>query len=106
MEASSWQLFSTFGIFVALVMICGVYCIMVTQSLLRAIIGIELLMKAVTLLFVIAGYITGRTALTQAFVITVIVIEVVVTVVAAGVALQVFRHNDDLDARRLRNLKG
>ena len=45
-------------------------------------------------------------ALAQSLVITIIVIEVVLVVIAGGVALQVFRHNNDLDTRRLTNLKG
>jgi len=86
--------------------ICGLYCILVTRSLIRAIIGLELLIKAVTLLIIVAGYINNRMSLAQSLVITVIVIEVILVVIAGGVSLQIFRHNGDLDTRRLRNLKG
>ncbi len=72
----------------------------------RTIIGIELLAKAVTLLFIVVGYVTGRTAFTQALVITMIVIEVILAAIGGGIALRVFRHNDSLDSRLLRNLKG
>jgi len=74
--------------------------------MIRAIIGIELLIKAVTLLIIAAGYVTGHAALAQGLVITIIVIEVVVAATAAGIALSVFRHTDSLDVRSLRNLKG
>ena len=106
MEASSWGLFSVFGFFVALIFICGFYCILVTRGLIRAIIGLELLIKAVTLLVIVMGYLNNNMALAQSFVITIIVIEVVLVVIAGGVALQVFRKNGDLDTRRLTNLKG
>lgn len=106
MAANSWNLFLISGFFVTMLFICGAYCILVTRSLIRAIIGLELLIKAITLLIITAGYATGRTALAQSFVITVIVIEVIVVVIAGGVSLQIFRHNGDLDTRRLRNLKG
>lgn len=106
MDANSWSLFSTFGFFITLIFICGLYCILATRSLIRAIIGIELLMKAVTLLVIVMGYLNNNMALAQSFVITIIVIEVVLVVIAGGVALQVFRCNGDLDARRLTNLKG
>lgn len=106
MDANSWHLFSVFGFFVALLLVCGTYCILVTRSLIRAIIGLELLIKAVTLLIIVVGYLNNNTALAQSLVITIIVIEVVLVVIAAGVALQVFRHNGDLDTRRLTNLKG
>lgn len=106
MSNESWQLFLTYGFFAALLFASGLYCILATRGMIRTIIGLELLIKAVTLLVVVAGYVTGQTALAQSLVITVIVIEVVVVVVAGGVALQVFRHTDNLDVRNLRNLKG
>ena len=106
MTGDSWQLFSTFGFFIILLFTCGAYCIVVTRNMIRAIIGLELLIKAVTLLIILVGNITGRTALAQGLVITIIVIEVVVAATAAGIALCVFRHTDSLDVRSLRNLKG
>jgi len=86
--------------------VVGLYCLLVTRNLVKALIGLEILTKAVTLLFVIVGYITHHEALAQAFVITMIVIEVVVIVVAGGVILSVYRHDESLDARNLRKLKG
>ena len=104
--SGDWQAFSTFGFFIVLLFVCGAYCLLVTRSMIRAIIGIELLIKAVTLLIIVAGNITGRVALAQSLVITIIVIEVVIAATAAGIALCVFKHTDSLDVRSLRNLKG
>ena len=101
-----WQLLLSFGFFAALLFVAGLYCILVTRNLLRAIIGVELMIKAVTLLLIVVGYVTNNTALTQSFVITIIVIEVVIAVIAGGIALRVYRHIDILDVRRLRNLRG
>ncbi len=106
MSNESWQLFLTFGFFIVLVFASGLYCILVTRNLIRAIIGLEILIKAVTLLLIVTGYVTGKPALTQAFVITIIVIEVVIAATAGGIALSVFRHNDSLDVRALKRLKG
>ena len=89
-----------------LVFIIGIYCILVTFNLIRAIIGLELLTKTVTLFLILAGYVTGRTGLAQALAITLIVIEVVVIAIAAGVILCVFRHNKTIDVKLLRNIKG
>jgi len=94
------------GFFIVLLFICGIYCLVVTRSMIRAIIGIELLIKAVTLLIILAGHLTGRTALAQSLVITIIIIEVVIAATAAGIALSVFKHANSLDVRSLRNLKG
>jgi multisubunit Na+/H+ antiporter MnhC subunit len=100
------QLYWFFGIAIILLMICGLYCLLVTTNLIRALIGLELLTKAVTLFIILAGYITGRVGLAQALAITLIVIEVVVMVVAAGVIISVFKLNNSLDVKLLRNIKG
>ncbi|MDD5681305.1 MAG: NADH-quinone oxidoreductase subunit K [Candidatus Omnitrophica bacterium] len=106
MNAELTQLFWPFGIFVILLFIAGIYCIMATFNLMRAIIGLEILIKAVTLLICVVGYITGNVALTQAVVITLIVIEVVIMVVAGGIILSAFKYNRTIDTRKLSNLKG
>ncbi len=90
----------------ALVLITGFYCLIVTYNLIRALIGLELLTKSVTLFIILAGYITGRTALAQALAITLIVIEVVVIAVAVGIVLCVYKHNKSIDTRLLKNIKG
>ncbi len=94
-----------FFVFIILLFIIGFYCILATYNLIRALIGIELLFKAVTLLLVLVGYIRGQTQLMQTFVITLIVIEVVMMVVAIGIILGLRRHNQSLDTRYLKNLK-
>ena len=86
--------------------IIGIYCIILTFNLIRALIGLEILIKAITLLIIVAGYITGHTALTQSLVITMIVIEVVVITIAVGLVLGIHQQNNSLDARKIRNLKG
>lgn len=98
----SWM----FGIFIIMLFIIGIYSILVTNNLLRVLIGLEVLIKGVTLLLVVAGYISGHTALAQAMVITLIVIEAVIVTVAMGVVLGIFRHNNSLDVRNIRRLKG
>jgi multisubunit Na+/H+ antiporter MnhC subunit len=89
-----------------MVLISGFYCLLVTYNLVRALIGLELLTKGITLLIILVGYATGRTGLAQAMAITLIVIEVVIIVVGVGVVLCIFRHNQSIDARMLRNIKG
>lgn len=63
-------------------------------------------MKAITLLIIFAGMVNGKLALSQSFVITVIVVEVIVAVVAAGIAINLFRHNGDMEISRLNKLNG
>ena len=99
-------LFSVGVIFIILLSVAALYCILFSRNLIRMLIGLELLIKAVTLLIALAGYLTGRMALAQTFIITLIVIEVVVIAVAAGIVIGAHRHNQSLDVRMLRNLKG
>jgi multisubunit Na+/H+ antiporter MnhC subunit len=91
---------------IVILFVAGLYCILVTRNLMRVLIGLELLTKAVTLLLIVAGYATGKTALAQAIVITLIMIEVVVIAVMAGVILSIYRHTGSLDARNIKSLKG
>jgi NADH:ubiquinone oxidoreductase subunit K len=97
-----WHLF----IVVIMLLTMGFYCIFMTYNLIRVLIGVELLIKAVTLLIITAGYVTGHMALAQAIVITLIVVEVVFIVVATGVVIGLHRHNGTLDTRDTRRLKG
>lgn len=89
-----------------MIFITGLYCMLVTRNIMRVLIGIEILSKAATLVLIAAGYVAGRIALAQALVITLIIIEVVIMVVMAGVILSIYRHNESLDARNLRSLRG
>jgi NADH-quinone oxidoreductase subunit K len=107
-------LFGLFGIGVVLTLVIGFYGILVTRNLLRALIGMEILTKAVTLLIVVCGYVTGtdaqhrdnNIALAQALAITLIIIEVAVIVVGVGVVMCIFRNTGSIDKSGIRNLKG
>jgi multisubunit Na+/H+ antiporter MnhC subunit len=105
MNDEAW-LFSAFGTGTLLVLIAGVYCVLVSRNLIRTIIGVEILTKAVTLLLILAGYLTGRTALAQSLAITLIIIEVAVVAVAVSIVIGLYKHDDDVDARALKKLKG
>jgi len=100
------ELLLPFSFFIALIFIIGLYCVVATFDLIRLIIGLELLIKAVTLLIIVVGYLSKHPSLAQSMVITLIVIEVVVMSIAAGVVLNIYLYNKSLDARNIRNLKG
>jgi NADH:ubiquinone oxidoreductase subunit K len=86
--------------------ISGIYLVIVTRNTIRTLLGIELITKGVTLLLILVGYISGNINLTQALVITVIIIEVVVIAIAAGIVLRIFRAHQELTTRNLRSMKG
>ena len=98
--------FLPFAVAAAVVFTSGLYCILLSRNLIRILIGMELLTKAVTLLLVLAGAVTGRTEIMQTLVITLIVIEVVVITVAAGIVIGAYRQNGSVDAKALTDLKG
>lgn len=100
------QLFWLGLIFIVLLMIMGFYCMLFTYNLLRVLIGLEILIKGVTFFIVLAGYLSGQTALAQALAITIIVLEVVVMVVAAGLVLAFQLQYDSLNVKNMRNLRG
>lgn len=106
MTTEAIALFWPFCIFIIMLFVMGFYCLLVTHNLIRALIGLELLIKAVTLLIVVAGYACNHIALAQALTITLIVIEVVVITVAMGIVLGLRVYNKSLDVRKVRNLKG
>jgi NADH-quinone oxidoreductase subunit K len=99
-------LFGVFLIGAVLLIAVGAYGIIVTRNLLRIVLSVEVLTKAVTLVIIGAGYETGNMGLAQSFVITIIVVEVMLLVIATGLLFGAFRNNGSLMADKLNNLKG
>ena len=99
-------IFALFLIAVALLFAIGVYSLLVTTNLIRILVSIEILTKGVTLLMIGAGYATGKMAQAEAYVITIIVIEVVLLAIATGIVLGVYRENGEIYTRGIKKLKG
>ena len=102
----SINIFWMFSIFIALLFVCGFYCLLVTRNFIRALIGLEILTKAVTLLVIVAGFACNRLALAQSMAIMIIVVEAVVVAIAAGIVFGIFKKIGSLNITKLRNLKG
>ena len=90
----------------ALLIAIGVYGIIVTRNMMRIILSVEILTKAVTLVMIGAGYETGKMGMAQSFVVTIVVIEVMLLVIATGILFGAFKHNGSLMTDQLNNLKG
>jgi NADH-quinone oxidoreductase subunit K len=106
MKAEYIPLFCVFGVGVVLTMIVGLYCLVTTRNLIRALIGLEILTKGVTLLIILTGYVSGQMALAQSLAITLIIIEVAVIVVAVSIVLCIYRKTAGIDTRSIREIKG
>lgn len=98
--------FWTYFIFSVLLILTGLYCITVTRNLIRVLIGMELMTKGATLILAAAGYLTGNTGVSQALIITLIVVEVVVIAVAAGIVIGWYRKTGSLDTSAMNSLRG
>lgn len=90
----------------ALLILIGLYMMVKSNNLIRMILALEVAMKAVTLLIAFAGKINGNTAVAQSFIVTLIVAEVAVAVVAAGLAISIYRKNGSIELSKLNKLKG
>ncbi len=105
-QYSSNSVFLYFSFGSILLGLSALYCMLVSRNLIRIIIGMELLTKAVTLLIAVCGYVTNRMALAQSMIITLIVIEVVVIAVAAGIVVGSYQHTGGVSSKDLRDLHG
>jgi multisubunit Na+/H+ antiporter MnhC subunit len=86
---------------VVLLYIIGFYYLITTRNLIRILIALEVLTKGLTLTLIYVGKITGQMAIAQSMVITLIIIEVVILAVAAGIIINIFNHTDSLDVRKI-----
>jgi len=91
---------------IVLIAVMAVYCVITTHNMIRILIALELLNKGVTLLIAAAGAASGKMALAQSFIIALIIIEVVVTAIGAGIIIAVHSRNGSIDLRNLNKLKG
>ena len=95
-----------FFIAVALLLTTGVYSLVVTRNLIRVLLSVEIVTKAVTLLMIGAGHFTGNMGAAQSYAITIIIIEVMLLVVSLGIVFGIYKKNESLDINKISNLKG
>jgi NADH-quinone oxidoreductase subunit K len=99
------MLLTLFIVAILMIFAVGFYSLVVTRNLIRVVISLEVLTKGATLLTILVGALTDRMAQAQAFAVTLIVVEVVVTAIAAGIIIGVFNHTGSLDTKELTNIK-
>ncbi|MDD5687391.1 MAG: NADH-quinone oxidoreductase subunit K [Elusimicrobia bacterium] len=106
MSLTNPELLRIFIIFIVLLIVIGFYYILATRNLIRILLGLEIITKAVTLAIIVVGYITNNMPLAQSLVIIIIIIEVFVIAIAAGVIIRIYKHTDSIDVRNIKTLKG
>jgi NADH-quinone oxidoreductase subunit K len=84
----------------------GFYGLLITRNLIKLVLVLQILVKAVVLALVLAGKASGNLGLGQSTAATVIVADTIVAVVGLALAVQVRRRIGTLDVSQITSLKG
>ncbi len=84
----------------------GLYAMITRTNLLQVVIGLEIMARGVSLLFILAGHFHGSMEVAQAVVITTILIEAVTVAIALSLVVAAYKHNRSLSVESVRRLKG
>ena len=86
---------------VVLLLAVGFYGLLITRNLIKIVLVLQVLVKAVVIALVLAGKASGNLGLGQSIAATVIVADTVVAVVALALAVQVRRRTGTLDLAKI-----
>jgi multicomponent Na+:H+ antiporter subunit C len=100
------DLFSGYFVLSLVVFLLGLFCIISQRNLIKIIIGIEIMGKAVILNFITAGYYQNNVEVAQAIVMTAILIDAIIVAVMLALVVNVFRVNRGILADQIVRLKG
>ena len=91
---------------VVLLLVVGFYGLLITRNLIKIVLVLQILVKAVVVALVLGGKASGYLGLGQSIAATVIVADTVVAVVALALAVQVRRRVGTLDLAKISSLRG
>ena len=91
---------------VVLLLVVGFYGLLITRNLIKIVLVLQILVKAVVVALVLAGKASGNLGLGQSLAATVIVADTIVAVVALALAVQVRRRVGTLDLAKISSLRG
>ena len=91
---------------VVLLLVVGFYGLLITRNLIKIVLVLQILVKAVVVALVLGGKASGNLGLGQSLAATVIVADTVVAVVALALAVQVRRRVGTLDLAKISSLRG
>ena len=84
----------------------GFYGLLITRNLIKVVMVLQILVKAVILAFILAGKMSGNLGLGQSAAATIIVADTIVAVVGLALAVQVRRRFGTLDVPKISTLRG
>ncbi|MBK9925038.1 MAG: NADH-quinone oxidoreductase subunit K [Anaerolineales bacterium] len=91
---------------VVLLLMVGFYGLLITRNLIKIVLVLQILVKAVIVALVLAGKASGNLGLGQSLAATVIVADTIVAVVALALAVQVRKRVGTLDLTKISSLRG
>jgi NADH-quinone oxidoreductase subunit K len=91
---------------VVLLLVIGFYGLLITRNLIKIVLVLQILVKAVVVALVLGGKAGGNLGLGQSLAATVIVADTVVAVVALALAVQIRRRVGTLDLAKISSLRG
>ncbi|NSW52478.1 MAG: NADH-quinone oxidoreductase subunit K [Anaerolineae bacterium] len=83
----------------------GLYALLTIRNLIRIIVALQVLVKGVILLIILAGYLTNQIGMAQSMALTVIVADTIVAVLGMALAVQIMRKKKSLDTSDIAELK-
>lgn len=86
--------------------VIGLYATITRTNLLQVVIGLSIMARGISLIFILGGVQTGTLSAAEAVVITVILIEAVTVAIALSLVVAAYHHNRSLNIATLRRLKG
>jgi NADH-quinone oxidoreductase subunit K len=92
--------------FVLLFLFIGIYALLFSKNMIRILIGLEIMVKGLTLALVSSAQETSSVALGQTLFITMLLIEVVVAVIVLAFVVNVYENTESLDVGKLTRLRG
>jgi NADH-quinone oxidoreductase subunit K len=84
----------------------GFYGLLITRNLVKVVLVLQILIKAVILAFILAGKMSGTLGLGQSAAATIIVADTIVAVVGLALGVQVRRRFGTLDVPKISTLRG
>lgn len=84
----------------------GFYGLLITRNLIKVVLVLQILIKAVILALILAGKMSGNLGLGQSAAATVIVADTIVAVVGLALGVQVRRRFGTLDVPKISTLRG
>ena len=83
----------------------GFYALLVTRNLIKVVVALQILVKAVLLAIILAGNVQGNMSLAQSMALTIIVADTIVAVIGLALAVQIRRQLGTLDIQALSTLR-